>query len=269
MVQRKAGSHPDSDRLGERYWNGEAWEGFRVRNRDLWFVVTSLIWMYLPIAVVWIASLIGDFKRPSVGVRVASVVIGILALIPIGRALTQAITITRTAVADRRIVRTRRCRLERVEDAFRRETRLGNELTLRLRGEEPVALGDLDYRPERRRACVAEIRRLLPCAPAVDRSPLCDPTIPRSWRTTPATLRERRDSARVGDVASDERATLLMAAVLVYMPRVSSTAVDVFDQDANCLGSVIQVFGSPELHTCAAGGWSCATRRSAACFGAP
>jgi hypothetical protein len=237
-MQRKAGWHPDSDRLGERYWNGAAWEGFRVRNRDLGFVVTILIWVYIPIATVWIAQF-GDFRHPSEGLWVASVVIGVLALIPIGRSLTQAITITSTAVADRRSLRTRRYRLEQIEDAFLRETGLGGKqlLTLRLRGEKLVVIGNLDDRPERRRACVMEIRGLLPSAPALERSLVRPPYVARALR-----------SARVGDVASGEPLTLLTAASLVYIPRVSSTAVDVFDQGANCLGSVIQVFREQQVH---------------------
>jgi hypothetical protein len=237
-MQRKAGWHPDSDRLGERYWNGAAWEGFRVRNRDLGFVFTILIWVYIPIATVWIAQF-GDFRHPSEGLWVASVVIGVLALIPIGRSLTQAITITSTAVADRRSLRTRRYRLEQIEDAFLRETGLGGKqlLTLRLRGEKLVVIGNLDDRPERRRACVMEIRGLLPSAPALERSLVRPPYVARALR-----------SARVGDVASGEPLTLLTAASLVYIPRVGSTAVDVFDQGANCLGSVIQVFREQQVH---------------------
>jgi PH (Pleckstrin Homology) domain-containing protein len=162
VMDRKAGWHPDSDRLAERYWNGAAWEGFRVRNRGPGFVVTVLIRVYIPIATVWIATSGGDFNRPSVGMRVASVVVGVLALVLIGRALTQAITITRTAVTTRGILRTHRYRLEQIEDAFLRETGFGNAwLTLQLRDEKLVALGNLDDRPERQRACVAEIRHLL------------------------------------------------------------------------------------------------------------
>ena len=171
MVPEKAGWYPDSDRLGERYWNCEAWDGFRVRNRDLGFVIGLLIWVYFPIAMVWVAEFGPHFRHPSVGLREASAVIGLLTLIPIARALTQAVTITSAGVADRGILRTRRYPLARIEDAFMRETGLGPRLlVLRLGSEKLVTLGDLDSPPEVLRVYLSQIRALLPTAPALDRS---------------------------------------------------------------------------------------------------
>jgi len=61
---------------------------------------------------------------------------------------------------------TRRYRLDQIEDAFLRESVRTNQLlTIRLRGNELVALGEPeDYGLERQRACVAELRKLLPSA---------------------------------------------------------------------------------------------------------
>ena len=252
MVPEKAGWYPDSDRLGERYWNCEAWDGFRVRNRDLGFVIGLLIWVYFPIAMVWVAEFGPHFRHPSVGLREASAVIGLLTLIPIARALTQAVTITSAGVADRGILRTRRYPLARIEDAFMRETGLGPRLlVLRLGSEKLVTLGDLDSPPEVLRVYLSQIRALLPTAPALDRSLVRPPerqVVARQRahgaRYVPRALR----SARVAAIAVDRPGMLLSARVLVHFPRAGSRATDLFDAQANCLGSLIEVNDDSRAH---------------------
>jgi hypothetical protein len=170
-VREQAGWYPDSDRLGERYWNGEGWEGFRVRKRHLSFVVPWLIWVYIPIATVWIAAKAPHLRHPSCGLRTASVVIGLLTLIPTARALRCSITITPTAVTDRGVLRTRRFPLHRIQDAFVREPGPGpRALVLRLAGGELAKVAELELPPEVLRVCLLQIRGLLPTEPERNQS---------------------------------------------------------------------------------------------------
>jgi hypothetical protein len=235
---KAVGWHPDSDGLGERYWDGASWRDFRIVRREWGCLWAALIWAYFPLGVA--------FTVGSSGLRIASALIAVALAAPVARGLRLALIVTARGVSERGFLRTRHYRFADIEDTFTGETpptdaRLG----LRLVEGRSIWLGD-SYPPRSVQACARHIRSRLPSRPAPGEPTVKPPSVEE------ITKRRRRRATRVArylrkagirELRRGGAGTLLTEPILVFVgARIQARAeFDVFDQNANPVGSAVEL----------------------------